>query len=135
MVCPYLPCLVTCVPLLHLPILNPLCLGHMLSTLSSFIKLASNVWCNSLCHARPYITDPMVRDKVLSYLKGWQINFSAVMQLSGLVRVQHRAGERPASKNRKQDLRGVESVIMSRVKQCLGYNNVLSGMLQKTEIH
>lgn len=89
-VCPYLPCLVTCVPLLHLPIPNPLCLGHMLSTFISFIKLASKVWCNSLCHAGPYITDPMVRDKVLSNLKGWQINFSAVMQLFGLVRVQHR---------------------------------------------
>lgn len=82
-----------------------------------------NVWRNSPHHARPYISDPVVRDKVLSYLRGRQINLRAdwwaVMQLSGLVRVQHHAVERPASKNRSQDLRGVDSsssVIMTRVK-------------------
>lgn len=88
-----------------------------------------NAWCNSLRHAGPSITDPMVRDTVLSRRKGWQINFStnwwAVMQLSGLVMVQHHAVERPATKNRSQDLRGGasrSSVIMNRVKHCLGCN-------------
>lgn len=90
-----------------------------------------NVWCNSLHNARPYITDPVVGDKVLSYLRGRQINLSAdwwgVMQLSGLVRVQHHAVERPASKNRSQDLRGVDSsssVIMTRVKLFWGHSIV-----------
>lgn len=91
-----------------------------------------NVWCNSLHHARPYITDPAVRHKVLSYryLRGWQINLSAdwwaVMQLSGPVRVQHHAVERPAI-NRRQDLQGVDSsssVTMNRVKHFLGHSIV-----------
>lgn len=49
----------------------------MLSFPSQSLPQQRNAWCNSLHHAGPSITDPMVRDKDLSRRKGWQINFSA----------------------------------------------------------
>lgn len=106
----------------------PWCLGHVPAALIPSPKLAYSC-CNFLCHAGPSITDPVVRDTVLSCRKGWQINFStdwwAVMQLSGLLMVQHHGVERPATKNRSQELRGGASslsVIMNRVRHCLGCN-------------
>lgn len=134
LVCLYSSCLVTCLPLPHLPILNPLgswsralCSRSPWSLPHQPADQPRDAWCNSLYHAGPSITDPMVRDKVLSCRKGWQINFNsdwwAMMQLSWLVWGQHHEVEKLVSKNRSRDLQWGDSgtsVIMSRVKLCLG---------------
>lgn len=75
------------------------------------------------------ITDPTVRDKVLSCREGWQINLNpdwwTRMQFSGLVWVQQYEEEKVVSINRSRDLQGGvsgSSVILSRVKLCLEQN-------------
>lgn len=86
-----------------------------------------NAWFNSLRCAGPSITDPMVRDMVLSCRKGWQINLNpdwwAGMRLSGLVWGQHREVEKAVTINRSRHLQWGDSgsaVILSGVKLCLG---------------
>lgn len=85
LVCVYLPsCLVTCLPLPRLPIPNPpgswlraLCSRSPWSLSQQPADQPKDAWCNSLHQAGPSIADPVVRDKVLSCRKGWQINFNS----------------------------------------------------------
>ncbi len=126
---------VTCLPLLHLshpdsPGVLVTC-SLLLFPVEAFIAEPAvqprNGWFNSPHHAGPSITDPVVRDKVLSCRKGWQINLNpdwcAGMRVSGLVWGQHHEVEKPVSINRTRDLHAGDSgssVMLRRVKLRLG---------------